>query len=332
MNKGIFRNEYLYIPVLLIVLIASVVLIAKSALLQQHPDKLSFAVTIDLVLTIPLLYLLLIRKKKIPNTTTVPLFILGIVIAGIVVPEGYQSLLDSIKHWVLPIVEVTVLGYVIYKVQGVIKRYRRLGKDVDFVSALRATLSNAVHSKIRTILITEIAVIYYVLNAKKKILKSNEFSYHKKSGTGILLGAFIFLILVETVAVHVFLQLWSDVAAWILTGLSLYTILQITGIMRSLSKRPIMLENGVLKLRYGILSETDIPLQDIERVELSGRNIDKEEGVIKLSPLKDFEKHNIIIYLKSTNIITGLYGSKKSYEAIALHIDEPKLFEAVIVE
>jgi len=46
-----------------------------------------------------------------------------------------------------------------------------------------------------------------------------------------------------------------------------------------------------------------------------------------LSPLEETESHNVIISLKKENELIGLYGIKKQFNLIGLHIDEPIEFK-----
>ena len=174
---------------------------------------------------------------------------------------------------------------------------------------------------------TEITVLYYgFFNWKKRKLSNNEFSYHKSSGTIALLIVFMFLIMVETSVVHLLLQKWSTLAAWVLSILSIYTCLQVFGIMRSMSKRPISIDNGELKLRYGLFSESTISISNIENIELSTKSIEFDYRTKKLSPLRGFESHNVVIRLKEEEVLFGLYGLKSTYTTIALHVDEKEQF------
>ncbi len=174
---------------------------------------------------------------------------------------------------------------------------------------------------------TEVAVFYYgFINWKKSHYKLNEFTHHKDSGSMALLAVFILIILVETFAIHLLLMKWSSLAAWIVTGLSLYTALQLWGFLKSIPKRPFIIENGKLKLRYGILNETDIDLESIESVEAFSQSIKKEDSIVKLSPLGELENHNLLIKLKEENFICGLYGIKKKYSKIAFYVDQKDAF------
>jgi len=312
-----------------LVLILFMVLLTQTTIFQLHPEVLSIGITFDLILTVPLVYFLLIRKKKIPKITIVPLFVAGIVIASIIIPMDNQFYLTQIKYWVLPLVETTALLLIFFKVRKTVKLYKKQKTvTLDFYTALKNATLQVLPARIAPAFTTEIAVFYYgFFNWKKRVLKNNEFSYHRKSGTIALLSVFIFLILFETSIVHILLQRWSYTVAWILTTLSSYTALQVFGIIRSMSKRPIIIENRVLKLRYGLFSESTIPLKNIESVEISGRAIELDDSTRKLSPLREIENHNVILILKEENTIDGLYGLKKRYKTVAFHIDEKERFE-----
>lgn len=317
------------IPLTLIFLL---VLLAQSAAFQAHPGELSTAITLDLAFTVPLVYFLLIRKRRIPKTTVVPFFVAGLVVASLVLPASEQGLLEGLKAWVVPVVEVGVLAYVGFKVRKAIRLYRRAKADSpDFFTVVKQVTADLMPKRLSLAFATEVGVFYYgFLSWRRRTLQTHEFSYHRKSGTLSVLGAFIFLILVETFVVHLLLDRWNPIAAWILSGLSMYTLIQLFGMARSLGKRPFSVERDRLVLRYGLLGETEIPLAELESVEKSSRNMKFEGEVQKLSPLKDFERHNVVLELRSEQTLTGLYGMKKKYRTLALHVDEPKDFVAAV--
>ncbi len=327
MNTLAVRNRNVITFGIPIFLILSIIVLAYSSFFQLYPKELSIGITFDLALFIPVIYFLLIRKSKIPKITIVPFFVAGIVIASFIIPKDFQFYLTQVKNWILPIVETTIFFLVIYKVRQLNKQFRKgINITLDFYSALKISATQILPNRISSAFATEIAVIYYgFFSWRKRKLESNEFSYHKTSGTIALLSVFIFLILLETSVVHILLQKWSIVAAWILSIVSTYTSLQVYGIMRSMSKRPISIENDELRLRYGLFSESTIPISNIEAVELSNKANDKTK---KLSPLGDFESHNVVIRLKTEAVLFGLYGLKSTYETIALHVDEKERFES----
>jgi hypothetical protein len=293
---------------------------------------MNFAITIDLLIIVPFVYFLLIRKSEIPKTTAVPVMIIGFLIGSYFLPKESQNYLITFKTWVLPVVEITVFTFVIIKVRRVIKKYKSLkGAAPDFFNVLKNTCNEILPKKLVLPFATEVAVLYYgFVNWKTREINENEFTYHKNSGTPALLGGFIMVIGIETFAFHSLLARWSLVAAWILTVLSIYTAIQVFGFAKSLSKRPISVNKDSLTLKYGILNEVEIPFSEIDKVELSGKSLEKDELTKTLSPLGDFESHNVIIHLKKENELVGFYGMKKKFNLLGLHIDKPKEFNESI--
>lgn len=308
-------------------LIGTLILLMKSSFLNGN-DILNFAITVDLLLIVPLVYFLLIRKSEIPNTTVIPVMIIGLLVGSYFLPQQSQTYLSIFKTWALPVIEISALIFVLIKVQGAIRKYKALkGSTPDFFNALVNTCQEILPKRLVLPFATEVAVFYYgFINWKTRETRENEFSYHKKSGTPALFYAVVLVIVVETVAIHFLLTQWSSVAAWILTALSIYTAIQVFGFAKSLSKRPISINKDSLTLRYGILNEVEIPLSDIDKVELSRKSLEKKGLTRTLSPLDETESHNVIISLKEENELIGLYGIKKKFNVLGLHIDEPKEF------
>lgn len=334
MKISINRNSQITLLSVPLAMMGSLVLLAKTSFFLSNPQALSSAITLDFALTIPLFYFFIIRKKDIPKITIASVFVVGILLANEVIPASHQFLLQQIKTFAFPIVEISVLGYIVLQTYQTLQRFR-VEKNVnpDFYTALKAACSEVLPQKIASLLSTEIAVIYYSLfNWKKRDLVANEFSYYKKNGIRLLVATFIFLIFIETFAVHLILQLWSHTAAWILTVLSLYTCLQVFALIRSMSKRPIFVDiaGGKLFLRYGFFSETTILLKDIEGLELNTKPLPADNSVVRFSPLGHLDKHNIILHLSSKNTLQRIYGIQNFYQSIAIYVDEKEKFVETI--
>ncbi len=324
MNKAINIQKSLIIfgiPLLIIVLM---VVISKSSIFINSPNELSIGITFDLLLTVPLVYFLLIRKTKIPKITVVPFLILGLIICTLILPSENQYYLKFFKTWIFPIVELSILSFVIYNVRKGIKRYKLTKTEsFDFFTTLKNTCYEILPKGAVIPVVTEIAVFYYgFIYWKKRELKENEFSYHKNSGTISLLIAIIFIVAIETVVFHILLVKWSSITAWIFTFLSIYSGIQIFGFIKSMFKRPIAIENDRLYLRYGIMTETTIDLKNIDIVEISSKDIEINKETRKLSFLGELEGHNIMIRLKKENELIGLYGVKRKYKNLALYVDD----------
>lgn len=329
MNKTINIQKNITIFAIPILIIGLMIFITKTSLFQMNPDNLAIGITFDLLLTVPFIYFLLIRKTNIPKTTVIPFLILGIVLCTIILPSENQQYLNLFKTWILPIVELSVLSYVIYNVRKGIKSYKQKKEhSFDFFTTLKNTCYEILPKNIVIPVVTEIAVFYYgFIYWKKRELKENEFSYHKDSGTITLLIAIIFIVAIETVVLHILLTKWSSLVAWILTFLSIYSGIQIFGFLKSMFKRPISIENNRLFLRYGIMNETTIDLKNIDNIEISSKDIELNKETRKLSFLGELEGHNLIIHLKEENELIGLYGIKRKYKNLVLYVDNKVEFK-----
>ena len=324
-QKSAYRYLILAFP---LILILSLILITLSVGFKENAKVFSMALTFDLLITIPLFYFLLIRKSKISKTTIVPLMILGMVTGKYLIPGEHQYYLDLFQSWALPLIEISVVSFVIFKVYKTVQSYRVTREDTpDFYSALTSTCREVLPKPVAIPFATEIAVFYYGFFLwKKKKLRENEFSYHKESGSVSLFAVLIFLIIIETVVLHILLALWNETIAWVLSLVSVYTILQLFGFLRSMYNRPIIISTDKLILRYGIMKEVEIDLGNIASIEISDREIECDEKTAKLALLDKLESHNMILHLHRKSYLTGLYGNTKEFEVIALHVDDKEKF------
>lgn len=310
------------------VIIFFLVFLTKSPIFNSNPSIFSLAITLDFLLTVPIIYYLLIKKTKIPGTTVVPILIASLMVGTYTLPIENQYYLNLFKTWILPVIEILLLTFIFIKVRISVKKYKQKNQLYrDFFTSLKETCSELIPQKIVPLIATEIAVIYYgFINWKKLTPKENEFTYHKNSGIPVFLGTFIFIIAIETFAMHLLIARWSNTAAWILSGLSVYTSIQILGFLRSLSQRPIRIENDRLIIRHGILAESEIKFNEIESVVLSKSHIEFN-NLTKLSPFGILESYNVIIKMNKENVLSGLYGTKKKFTNLAMYIDNGEEFK-----
>lgn len=312
-----------------VILILSIIWLTQSPIFDAHPNQLSFAVTIDLLITIPFIYFLIIRKKSIPKTTVVLAIGIGVLIASIILPKTHQAPLSFVKLWILPFVELFVVIYVIYSVRKSVKAFKKakIG-HYDFFTNLKNALGGIMPKKMVGFIAMEIGAFYYAfLSWKKHQFIANEYSYHKESGTRAVLLVSLFLIAIETVVFHILLQNWSLIFAWVLSILSVYSGFQILGILKSLSQRPITIQQHKINLRYGIIAEGEIPIQQIKSIrEFKGEITDNQKDIQSFSPFGNLEGHNVLIELYEPFYYHAFYGFKKKGKNIAFFIDDPILF------
>ncbi|MEO1448708.1 MAG: hypothetical protein AAFV07_04225 [Bacteroidota bacterium] len=306
-------------------------LLVQSAAFQSFPEELARGLTLDFVLTLPLLYFFLIRKRKeVPRLTIASVFVLGIVLASFILPESQQGLLSQIKLIAIPLVEVGVLSVIGYKSYHIIQTYRqRPEQQIDFFDAVKEACSTALPGRIGYLLATEISVVYYLFFVRKAATSELEtFTYFRKSGVRSVVGAFIGLVFVETFLVHILVMRANETLAWVLTLLSLYTGMQMIAFLRSMPHRLIQIDrqSGMLKLRYGFFAQTDIPLHTIARIEETCRSLPDDKSILPFSPLGPLDSHNLVLHLKESRTLEGLYGTRKTYQALAIYVDDRDAF------
>ncbi len=301
---------------------------------QNSISELSRGITLDFLITIPLVYALLIWKREIPKFTIVTVFIICIITASYVLPESQQGLLQQVKFIAVPVLEIGIFTFLIFKMRSISKSFKEEGRtDLDFYDKLKLACASAFPGRVGELLATEMSVIYYALFPAKAIpLKENEYSYYKKSGIKSIIWVFLGLVFVEVGVVHLIVAQSNEKLAWILSAISLYALVQFLSLMRSMDRRHIEIdkENKELHLRYGFFAQTTIPFDKIKDIDKNKRSLPTDKSIIKLSPLDMLDSHNIIIKLKESLILDKIYGIKKEYKGIAIYVDEDlKFLEAM---
>jgi len=312
------------------IIIASLILLIKSSFFLERPQLFSNAITIDLLIVVPLLYFLIIRKREIPKITVLTMFILGIVLLSIFLPEENQLFLNVVKVYFLPFLELGILSFLIYKFIQLSKAYKKEKKTQDFYSTLQEAATKVFPKKIATILVTEISVVYYgFIKWKPPTLSDHEFTYHKKNALISILAGFTLMIIAETVGLHAWLVKWNPIVGWIISFLSAYTALQIFALTKSIRMRPIAINKNEQKLhlRYGYFTELSIPFDSIEKIEVHTKDLPEDKSITIFSPLGGIGKHNMIIHLKDELKFTGIYGIKRKAKSLAIYIDEKERFK-----
>ncbi|MCX2743059.1 hypothetical protein OO013_04240 [Mangrovivirga sp. M17] len=313
------------IPFLLLI---GIVILSYKIDLHSADSILSKAIIFDLLITIPVAYFFTIRKTKIPLTTLVPVLILCTVIGFLIIPEKNQYYLQFFKVYALPVFEIVLISYVIYKVRIAFLQLKKNTSDTpDFYEALLKTCKEIIPNPFLKPFAAEIAIIYYgFFKWKSPELKVNQFSFHKSGGSIALLSIIILLIISETFILHILLVKWNVAVAWILSALSIYSGIQIFGLIKSIPQRPSYIDEEKIVLRYGVFNEAEIPFSNIESIEISSRDLPEEKTAKNFSVLGKLDSHNLIIHLKKEAVFNGYYGLKIKYRTLGIFIDQKQEF------
>lgn len=331
MMYRIFRTDTIKWTLPFIV-VTFLIFLSRTQLVDTESEALSYGILLDLLITVPLLYYLAIRNTKVPKVTI--LYCLGIclLLAKWLLPENEQNLVSVIQPVIIMIIE---LGVILFIVQHIINlsQYYRESDTPDFYDKLCVATSKVLPQRFSYVFATEIAVFYYLFKINREISDSDfTYTYHRKSGIRTVIGVLMMLIVFETVALHLLISTWSVRVAWILSILGVYTLLQVASILRSMSQRLIEVNNNrkVLRLRYGFGSQTEIPFDLIEKIEMSRSANSSNRQLIYLSVFGKLDSINLILHLKDENTLFKLYGLKKKYKSIAIFVDDRDRFTSHI--
>jgi hypothetical protein len=302
-------------------------LIARSTLITNEP-LIATAVTIDLIFSIPLIYFLLIRSTSMPKLTVMPVFFVGVATAYLVLPESERTLLNSVIAYAVPAVELGVLAYIgyrVYRTRAVYNAEAQKGHDV--AERLRSAMEKEVKpAAIGRVAAFELSIFYYVFLAWRSRRPSGSFTYHRNSGSAVILSAFLFLLIVETVVVHILVSMWSVTAAWILTAASIYLALQIAAHLKALFLRPVRITEDELLLRCGMLGDLAIGLEKVRSVRIGAAASGQRSVTVRLGAVGELSSPNIMLELNGPATLHGPYGIRRELCAISFWLDEPEAF------
>jgi len=299
-------------------------LIVRSSFFAANPEVLSWAVSLDITVLLPTLYVFLARRIGWPRISAIPVFLLSLLLAHAVLPAGYDGVLGLLGFAAAPLELLAVL-FVAYKTRQVIREYQAVNtEDCDFLEALELALSRIlVHPRVVPFILTEVSVIHYGLVAWRKRFLSQPgrrvFTYHVNSGYGAIMSVFLFLILVETTLLHVVLLPLVAPLAWILIILSVYGVIFLLADYNSARLRPIRIEDELLHVRIGLRWRITIRMEDISRIDVTSMDIENKEKLLKAVLIPG---HNVVIGLRRSYLAKGLYGITKEFDRITLAVDD----------
>lgn len=147
MTGNLSLKETLLLFGLPLFILVSLALFASSDIALSN-SLISKSITLDLIITIPLIHWVLIRKKDISKFSVLSFFVIGVLIASFVIPEENQSFISFIKNWILPFIELGIVTIILLKIRKTIQVYRfTKNSSPDVFTILKKTCSNVFPKK-----------------------------------------------------------------------------------------------------------------------------------------------------------------------------------------
>jgi hypothetical protein len=308
------------------VVILAAVAVVRAMGAGTHPELLADALTLDLLVTVPLAYwFLAVRGAGWPRVSVIPVFVLSVASTRQVPGLEAGRLLPWLE-WVAIPAEILLLTMVARRALAMSRALAREEGDDALESLRRAALEMVEVERAAEIIAYEAAVLWYAVagGGRREGAGGESFGFRAKSGYGPVLIAILFALLAEGIALHLFVRHWSAVAAWILTILTAYAAVWLIGDFRALGRRTTRLTADELIVRLGLRWTLRVPLARIRAVRaITGPR--EPEGPDHLrAVLLGSERQ--LVELEAPLEATGFYGIRRRVRSIGLSVDEPERF------
>jgi hypothetical protein len=292
----------------------------------DYPELVAAAVALDIVAVVPLaFYLLILRRRRLPIVTILPVLVLSAVAAAWILPRDHRQPLRLLEILVIPL-ELGLIGWIAWRATRAVGIARRDAAADPVERLRRAAFELVQHEGAAAILSTELAVLYYSLLAWRA--RSHEVegeiacTHHRRSGHVGIVVAFLLVLLVEGVAVHLIVSIWSAGAAWALSIGTAYAGMWLVADYRATALRPILVGKESVWVRAGLRWSVQVPRSLIEAVERRRPDSGKEclDTTFLGSPTR-------WLILNRTVRAQGPYGLSRQVRAVGIQPDDPGEFD-----
>ncbi|HSU13013.1 hypothetical protein [Longimicrobium sp.] len=314
---------------------ATALTVVASPLFTRAPRLGAAAISFDLLVSVPAAFwLLVMRPRGLRWFTVVPVVIASGYAGLLVLPAASQQYLGYARFLTAP-AELGLMGW------GAVRAWRLLRSGAhprgDVMAAIEAALGEIVrYPRVAQIVAAEVGLLWYALlswRARPEVGPGEmAFTGHRRSGMMGLFGAVAFACLGEAVGVHLLAAQWNSTVAWVLTGLSFYSVLWLVGLARSILLRPTVVAPDGLHVRLGLLTEARIPFDRIAAVtEVRAASASRRApGYLHAAV---FAAPRVMIELNGEIEARGMYGMRKrGITRVGLLVDEPRQLAATLAE
>jgi len=178
--------------------------------------------------------------------------------------------------------------------------------------------------------IFEVAQIYHLTLGwfARRPAGVRRFTYHRHRDETMMIGVTL-MIVIEAIPIHVVVHHYSPLAAWILTGLHVYSLLWTIGFLVSVRQRPHELSATRLRLSTGLWSEAVVELANVKEViDARGSEGAPDEGSAEESgPVGKFgSRHDVTLELHEPVKVYELFGAGEEVKSIRIGLDGPEEF------
>ncbi len=310
---------------LLLLLVGIERAVVHRADFSLHP-ALPAAVAFDLLVGLPMLfYLCVVRRYRLPITTVVAAFGVGLALSRWLLPTVELPVLAWAGR-LAAVGEVAVVGYALVRLRRVRQGYQVARRhSADFIDNLDAACQ-PVLGRLTEAIVTEVAVLRYALLgvwAPTEVGAAEQaFPTYQKSGFAAMLATFAGLSLLEAAAAHLVASHWWPRGAWVLTGRSAYSVLWLFAHGQAVRCRPVLLTATTLVVRVGLVWRVAIPRTQLSGVEAIADAPAATPDTLNAARLL-LTPPNLLLSLAEPQRVRGLYGLHRTVRRLAIYVDDP---------
>lgn len=332
MVAGINRKSVFGAIVLLAMAGHYVLLRVPTAVNDYGRDIAEWPLLADLLMTFPLLYYFMFRPApKAFLLRWLGFAALGMWFGSLVIPAEGKVVWRGVESlWPVYValqgaLELYLLVFLVRKMRAL----ARLDGNVDDAMArtIRGRLGRGAAGWFA---LFEARIWYYGLfmrdGARLRFRGERHFSYDKNEGNASNQIAVIMLIVFELPLSHLLLHLVAvnPVLAWIVDGLTLWSLLYLVAEYRATHWRPVSLDGDALLIRYGVFAADRVVAYGlIESIARRGGPLPRERGVLRL---RQSGGANVEIRLRPGARLAGFGGREQAVTRICLGLDQPDAF------
>jgi hypothetical protein len=294
----------------------------------------SWTMAIDLLLVLPLTWLLL-RPREWRSRLPISLGLAGagFLLGRWLAPDGdpLWALLGDVRWLLLGLVLVAELWLLSALVRQVWRARQEGNAEVVAAQGVHRVFGEGITGRLMQL---ESRLWVYALMRRPAATPfpgDQHFGVHRQHGNASNQVGFVIVMAAELPIMHVLLHLaFGATVAWVVTAISAYGWLYLWAEYRATRWRPVSLDAHMLHLRYGLLMDTTVSYEAVQGVEPLAPRAPLPGGTRRLR-LEGMGRANVRIRLQPGTRVRLPWGERDTDE-ILLGVDEPERFMRAISE
>lgn len=306
-------------------------LLPKLGYVSSNRSVTAIGVLLGFTVELPLYFWIFVLRRKGSS----PLYAVPVAALGYLFCRLWASGADS--GWIawgwIPLVplEALLLTVLTQRALHVFLVARTLPRSPDLIERLLlATDREFPANRWIAVMMYELGLIYYALGGRPGIvLRSNDvaFTYHRRGGLRVIYGLAVVFGCFEIVGVHLLVAALRPAVAWALTGFEFYGVVWVIGLLRSVDRLPIVLDERGIHIRFGVTYALFVPyeaVQELQRERLSSVDT-KRKNYLNCAFIN---APDCILKLRAARRARLPYTLSREVDEIGLLVDEPREFLA----